>query len=70
MISSRLMREIKLNPKRAYQIAHDAKVHPSTLSKILCGIEKVKPNDQRVIAIGKVLGLTPDECFEHTKVKV
>ena len=66
-ISQKLQIQTKLHPKKSYQIAHEAGLHPSTLSRIICGIENVKPNDQRVIAIGKVLGLSAEECFEKEK---
>ncbi len=68
MISKRLIEAIRLNELRSYRIAHAAGIHPSTLSKIINGIEKVKPGDPRVIAVGKVLGLTEEECFEENSI--
>lgn len=63
MISKKLIEAVKLAPMRAYQIAHRAEIHPSTLSKILNGIDEVKPGDPRVVRIAKVLGLPPNDCF-------
>lgn len=63
MISQKLITKIKTSNRRGYQIAHEAGLHPSTLSKIVCGIEKTKPNDPRVIAIGQALGIPAEECF-------
>jgi hypothetical protein len=63
MISNKFRDAIKLNAP-AYQIARKARLHHSTLSKLLCGIDEVKPNDPRIIAVGKVLGLSAEECFE------
>ena len=63
MINQKLRNTVKLSDKKAYEIAHKAGLHPSTLSRIICGIEKVKPGDPRVIAIGRVLGFSEDECF-------
>lgn len=63
-ISRKLLIAIKLSDQRAYKIAQQAGLHPSTLSKLICGIEHVKPNDVRVIALGKVLGVPVSECFE------
>ena len=60
---------VKLSNKRHYQIAHEAGVHPSTLSRILNGIDLLKPQDTRVIAVGRVLGIPRDKCFEKSKVK-
>lgn len=64
MVSKEFKMAVKTSPYKGYQIAHKAKIHPSTLSKIICGIEKIKKNDFRVIAVGRVLGLKPDDCFE------
>jgi transcriptional regulator with XRE-family HTH domain len=65
MISRRLRETVKLSDLKAYEIAHRANLHPSTLSRILNGIEDVKAGDLRVLRIAKVLGLKPDECFEE-----
>lgn len=64
MISRKLKEAVKLSDRRAYEIAHEAQLHPSTLSKILNGIEDVKSGDLRVLRIAKVLDLKPDDCFE------
>lgn len=68
IISKKLRIEIKLASDREYRIAQKAGLHPSTLSKLLNGIAEVKPDDPRVIAIGKVLGLQAAECFESASV--
>jgi len=65
MVSEKFIAAIKLNPLKSYQIAHLAGLHPSTLSKIINGIERVFPNDPRVLKVAKVLGLAPEECFDH-----
>jgi len=62
-ISKELKEAVKLSDRRAYEIAHKARLHPSTLSKILNGIEDVRSGDPRVLRIAKVLGLKPEECF-------
>ncbi len=65
MVSRRFIEAVRLAPKRAYQIAHEARLHPTTLSRIVCGIDLVRPGDPRVIAVGQILGLKPEECFEQ-----
>jgi len=65
MISNELKSAIKLSSKKSYQIAHEANLHPSTLSKILNGIELVKPGDLRVLAVARVLGIPEDACFQE-----
>lgn len=64
MISTQFIAAVKLAKQRSYQIAHAANMHPSTLSRIITGAEKVKPNDPRVLRVASVLGLSATECFE------
>jgi hypothetical protein len=64
MVSQKLRAKIKLGSEPAYKIAHEAGIDPSTLSKLICGIVKVARGDPRVIAVGRVLGIPEDECFE------
>jgi hypothetical protein len=64
MVSQKFIEAVKLNQRRAYQIAHLAGLPPTTLSKIINGIDRVKPGDHRVLAVGKVLGLKEDELFD------
>lgn len=40
-------------------------VAPCTLSQWLHGRIRVRPGDDRVIRIGRVLGLKPEECFDE-----
>lgn len=67
-LSRHFIESIKLSPTPAYRIAQDAGLHPATLSKLLSGAERVKANDPRVIAVARVLGLKPEECFEAIRV--
>jgi hypothetical protein len=65
VVSQKLIAAIKLNPMPAYKIAWAAGINPTMLSKLINGIEKPKPNDRRIINVGKVLGVRENECFEH-----
>ena len=65
MVSKKLIRAVKLSDKRAYLIAHEAGLHPSTLSRLLIGIERTQPGDERVLRVGKVVGIAEEECFEE-----
>ena len=64
----RLSREfviaVKLNDLPAYRIAQKAEIHPNVLSKLLNGAERIKPADERVLAVARVLNLDADRCFE------
>lgn len=64
MVSRKLIETVKLSDSKAYEIAQRAEIHPSTLSKILNGIEAVRPGDPRVLRIARILNLKPEECFE------
>jgi hypothetical protein len=69
MISRDFKVALKLADKPAWKIAQSAEVDPSTLSKIITGMISVRPGDERVLRVAKVLGLSPDECFEVPKVE-
>ena len=62
-VSDKLRAAIYLSQKRAYQIAQEAGLHPCVLSKLLNGIEIPKPADPRVIRVGQIVGVSPNECF-------
>ncbi len=66
-ISKKLRIAIKLSPVRMYRLAQRAGLHPSTLSKLINGIMPVKPGDPRILRLGTLLGLTPDELFEQAE---
>ena len=65
MISKKLRDAIRLSDRRAYIIAHEAGLHPSTLSRLINGIERVQTGDERVVKIGKVVGVPEKECFAN-----
>ena len=63
-LSQQFLIRLKLGGIRQYKAAHRAKVHPTTLSKLVNGVEKLKDRDPRILAVGAVLGLRPEDCFE------
>ena len=70
MVSHKLISAVKLGSEPAYRIAQKANIGPSTLSQLICGIVKVKPQDPRVIAVGRVVGLSPEDCFEEQEKRI
>jgi hypothetical protein len=62
-VSKKFISALKMNPIPAYKIAWSAGVNPTILSKLIHGIEKPKPQDPRIISVGRILGLPPEECF-------
>ena len=65
IVSKKLIAAVKLNSTPAYKIAWGVGVNPTMLSKLLNGIERPKSNDPRVIAVGRVLNIPPEECFQE-----
>lgn len=63
-VSKKLKAALKLHEQPAYKIAHRAGINPNTLSKLIHGIDRIRPADPRVIAVGKVLGVQASDCFE------
>jgi hypothetical protein len=62
--SRELVVALRLSKRPQYSIALKAGVHPNTLSKLINGIEKVRPYDKRLVAVGKILKIPPKRCFE------
>ena len=63
-VSREFVVALKLHPDPAYKLAQRAGINPNTLSKLVNGAEKLKRQDSRILAVGAVLGLSPEECFE------
>ena len=63
-LSRQFLIRLKLHELPAYKIAQRAGVNANTLSRLINGIDPVKPQDERIISVGQVIGLSPSECFE------
>lgn len=63
MVSKKFKQAIKLHSKRQYELAWAGEVNPVVLSQIVTGYIRPKPGDDRVVRVGKILGLKPEECF-------
>jgi hypothetical protein len=71
VLSAKLRQELiaaRSRGTRQYVIARQAGVHPTIVSALLNAAIPIKPRDERVIRIGAVLGLMPEECFEEGAV--
>ncbi len=66
-LSKKFIASVKLNSCPAYKIAQKAGVHSTWLSKIMIGAQSITPNDERIIRLGEVLGLKPEEIFEEVE---
>ena len=64
-LSTKAVVAIKLSQKRQYQLAQAAGLHPSTLSKLVNGIEQVKRNDPKLLRLAEVLGIPSQEMIDE-----
>jgi hypothetical protein len=65
VVSRQFVEALKLARQPAYRLALEVGLHPSTLSQIIHGAQRVQRNDARVLAIARLLGLRADQCFEN-----
>ena len=66
-VSRQLFVAVRLSPRKGYEVAREAGLHPSVLSRLIHNAEPIRSMDPRVIRIGRVLGLGPEECFESDR---
>lgn len=64
MVSKKLKDAVQTDRRKDYVIAATAGLHPSMLSQLINNILTVKDGDERVIRIGEVIGVGPEDCFE------
>jgi hypothetical protein len=64
MLSRELIKAIRFSNKKQYEIAHEAGLHYSTLSRMIHGIEQIRDGDPRVLRLGAILGVSRDKLFE------
>ena len=67
-ISQTFIIRLKLHRDPAYRIAQMAGVNPTTLSKLINGAEPVRSDDDRILRVGRILGLEPDQVFDSREV--
>jgi len=63
-LSRQFLIRLKLHELPAYKLAQRAGVNANTLSRLINGIDPVRPQDERIISVGQAIGLSPSECFE------
>ncbi len=66
-LSRQFLIRLKLNDLPAYKIAQQAGVNPTTLSRLINGIDRVRFEDPRIVAVGQIMGLAQWECFEQSE---
>ena len=63
MVSQKFLQSIRTSGIPIYKIAYEAGLRPGNLYKITSGIDIPTAGDKRVISVGHVLGLQPEDCF-------
>ncbi len=67
-LSKQFLIQLKFNRLPAYRIAQNAGVNPNTLSRLVNGIDPVRPRDKRIIAVGEIIGLSASACFSDSEI--
>jgi transcriptional regulator with XRE-family HTH domain len=65
-LSQKFLIALKLHELPAYKIAQLAGINPTTLSKIVNGIEPLRMGDERILRVAQVLGLDAAEAIDKT----
>jgi hypothetical protein len=55
--------QARCNGVKQHKIAAAAGLHPQVLSSLVGDVRPVYPNDERILKVGAVLGLKPEDCF-------
>jgi hypothetical protein len=67
-LSRQFIERVKLHDEPSHKLIarldSPFQFHPTLLSKWIHKAQPVRPHDERVIGLGRLLGLTPQECFE------
>ena len=68
-LSEEFLIRLKLHELPAYRLAQQAGVNPNVLSRLINGIEPMKPRNERIIAVGRVIGVAASECFQEVEAQ-
>ena len=61
--SRALIIAIKLADRPAWRIAVEAGINPTTLSRLVSGSLRARPNDARLLRVAEILGVPHDQVF-------
>ena len=66
-ISEKFRQAARISQVPLYRLALQCDIPPGRIYKVIRGIAPVHDGDQRIIALGRLLGLSPAECFFSKK---
>jgi len=64
-VSQKFKDTIKLDTRPQYQLAIKVGLNPAILNHLIIGYTNPKPRDERIIRVGRLVGLKPGECFDE-----
>lgn len=64
MVSEAFCTKVRESKVPAYKLAQEVGIHHSTLSLIMNGAD-VRRSRDKIVLIGKRLGLSAEECFDN-----
>ena len=67
MLSAKFLAALNGAALPKYRIARLAGCNPVTLWKLTSGFQEPRRDDERLIKVGKLLGLRPEEVFEKRR---
>lgn len=65
--SRQLVAAVKLGTDPCYVTARRAGLTPSTLSRLLNGAERIRPDDPRVLAVAEAVGVPAERAFARSR---
>lgn len=63
IISEKFRQAARISETPLYRLALQCDIPPGSIYKVIRGIASANPEDPKIIALGKLLGLKPRECF-------
>ena len=64
-VSKKFIQAVRTSPARNYRLALTSGIHPTYLSKIINHAAQVKFGDPKIIILGGLLSLPPEQCFSE-----
>jgi transcriptional regulator with XRE-family HTH domain len=60
---------VKLADRPAWRIAVEAGISPTTLSRLISGSLRPRPNDPRLLRVAEILGVPKDRVFAEVDAR-
>jgi len=67
MLSEAFLARLRTSRTPIYQLAAKAGTDPFWVSRLISADQAVKARDERIVRLGRLVGLGPNEVFEREK---